>query len=108
MTYPRPVVGVMHINKKAVLAKLTEVESAIKEIRELIQDEPAETKGDAAGPVAEEGEEKGDSGRIACPKCGSLKIIKHVDKAKVLYYHQGAPIYAKKGVCSQCGTEMPL
>ncbi|MEX2684118.1 MAG: hypothetical protein Q6373_021290 [Candidatus Sigynarchaeota archaeon] len=96
------------MNKKAVLAKLTELESIIKEIREMLQDEPAEKKDGEAGAADEGGEEKGDSTRIACSKCGSLKIITHVDKAKVLYYHQGAPIYAKKGVCSQCGTEMPL
>ena len=96
------------MNKKAVLDKLAEVELAIKEIREMLQEEPAGGKHGEAGAAEEGGEEKGDSTRIVCPKCGSLKIIKHVDKAKVLYYHQGAPIYAKKGVCSQCGTEMPL
>ncbi|NMC08559.1 MAG: hypothetical protein GYA24_25345, partial [Candidatus Lokiarchaeota archaeon] len=82
-----------------------EIESAIKELREMLSEETAaEKEGEAAGDE----DEKSDAGRIACPKCGSLKIIKHVDKGKVLYYHQGAPIYAKKGVCSQCGAEMPL
>jgi DNA-directed RNA polymerase subunit RPC12/RpoP len=93
------------MNKKAILDKLDEMESAIKEIRGMLE---AEHAGEKAGEPAAEGEEKSDAARIACPKCGSLKIIKHVDKGKVLYYHQGAPIYAKKGVCSQCGAEMPL
>ena len=96
------------MNKKAVLAKLDEIESAIKEIRDMLSEEAHGEKGSGAKGADEGGEEKGDSARIACPKCGSLKIIKHVDKGKVLYYHQGAPIYAKKGVCSQCGTEIPL
>ncbi len=96
------------MNKNTILAKLAEIESTIKEIRDMLQEGSAGEKDGQAGTTDEEGEEKGDSTRIVCPKCGSLKIIKHVDKAKVLYYHQGAPIYAKKGVCSQCGTEIPL
>jgi DNA-directed RNA polymerase subunit RPC12/RpoP len=98
----------MHMNKKAMLAKLDEIESAIKEIREMLQEGPAGEKDGEARAAGEGGDEKGESTRIVCPKCKSLKIIMHVDKAKVLYYHQGAPIYAKKGVCSQCGTEIPL
>ena len=97
------------MNKKDILAKLDDIEAAIKEIRSMIDEAPDEKKGH--GEKKEEGDEEGkgeDKTRITCPKCGSLKIIKHVDKAKVLYYHQGAPIYAKKGVCSQCGTEIPM
>ncbi len=96
------------MNKKAILAKLAEMESSIKEIRDILQEETADEKGGEAAAANESVEEKGDAARIACPKCGSLKLIRHIDKAKVLYYHQGAPIYAKKGVCSQCGTDVPL
>ncbi|MBN2150266.1 MAG: hypothetical protein JW839_02350 [Candidatus Lokiarchaeota archaeon] len=96
------------MNKHAILAKLAEIESSIKEIRDILHEEASDEQELQAESADDGGEDKGDSTRIACPKCGSLKIIKHVDKAKVLYYHQGAPIYAKKGVCSQCGTEMPL
>jgi hypothetical protein len=101
------------MNKQAILIKLNEIESTIKDIRDMLEQGSA-PEGDDAGAEAgaETGAEAEDAGsavtRIQCPNCGSLKIISQADKSKVIYYHQGAPIYAKKGVCSQCGTEIAL
>nr|MDO8114864.1 hypothetical protein [Candidatus Sigynarchaeota archaeon] len=96
------------MDKKAILAKLNEIESKVKEIRDMLGEASEGSKGADEEEAPSEGESKPvESTRIACPKCGNLKLIQMVDKAKVLYYHQGAPIYAKKGVCSKCGTEVP-
>jgi len=101
------------MNKQAILIKLNEIEATIKDIRDMLEQGSASEGGEAGSEASAEagadGEEAGTAvTRIQCPNCGSLKIISQVDKSKVIYYHQGAPIYAKKGVCSQCGTEIAL
>ncbi|HME55663.1 MAG TPA: hypothetical protein VKM55_25880 [Candidatus Lokiarchaeia archaeon] len=100
------------MNKQAILIKLNEIEATIKDIREMLEQGSAPEGAEAGVEAGAEGSEEEDSGsavtRIQCPNCGSLKIISQVDKSKVIYYHQGAPIYAKKGVCGQCGTEIEL
>ena len=97
-------------NKQAILMKLNEIEATIKDIRDLLEQGSAPEASEAPAEGGEVAEESSgvEAARIQCPNCGSLKIIPHVDKSKVIYYHQGAPIYAKKGVCSQCGTEIAL
>jgi predicted RNA-binding Zn-ribbon protein involved in translation (DUF1610 family) len=97
-------------NKNAILMKLNEIEATIKDIKELLEQGSAPEASEAPAEGGEAAEETGgaDVTRIQCPNCGSLKIISQTDKSKVIYYHQGAPIYAKKGVCSQCGTEIAL
>ena len=92
--------------------KLNEIEQSIKDIRDMLESasasEASEAPAEGEEAAAAEESSASDVTRIQCPNCGSLKIINQVDKSKVIYYHQGAPIYAKKGVCSQCGTEIPL
>jgi len=97
-------------NKQAILMKLNEIEATIKDIKDLLEQGSASESSEAPAEEGEAAEESSasDVTRIQCPNCGSLKIISQVDKSKVIYYHQGAPIYAKKGVCSQCGTEIAL
>lgn len=100
------------MNKQAILIKLNEIESTIKDIRDMLEQGSTSEGGEAGAEAGAEGSEEESSGaasaRIQCPNCGSLKIISQVDKSKVIYYHQGAPIYAKKGVCGNCGTEIAL
>lgn len=84
--------------------KLDQIVDLVDEVKKLL----AEYSG---GPGAgEEAEEKAasTSARTQCPKCSSLNFKTMEDKSKVIYYHQGAPIYGKKGVCNQCGTEFSL
>jgi len=52
-------------------------------------------------------EEKGpiQEGRKKCPKCGSTEYLTKDDKATVLSYVAGKPIYGKIQSCKKCGTE---
>ncbi|MHA1792049.1 MAG: hypothetical protein ACTSVI_05345 [Promethearchaeota archaeon] len=80
----------------------------VKDIKDLLNQMDSKAKEPEEKEKKEETEESAESGRVACPKCGSINFTKHEDRTKVLYYHQGTPIYAKKGVCNQCGAEFPL
>lgn len=83
--------------KQSILLKLKKIENAVSELKEMLS------------PQQDESEEALDNEkRKACPKCGSLNFTKMEDKKNVIYYSQGQPIYAKKGVCTQCGTEFSL
>ncbi|MHA1683030.1 MAG: hypothetical protein ACTSUE_18980 [Promethearchaeota archaeon] len=105
----------MNANQRKILAKLDEMQSLMTDIRKLLAEEPAlveeeivaEEPGEAEGN-ADSGDGTISTGRKVCPKCGSLSFSKYEDKGKVIYYHQGAPIYAKKGVCNQCGQEFAI
>ncbi|MHA1821435.1 MAG: hypothetical protein ACTSU2_03615 [Promethearchaeota archaeon] len=44
-----------------------------------------------------------ESGRVQCPKCGSVKIDEREDKTKAISYSGGIAIYAKKYYCKECG-----
>lgn len=85
-----------------IAQKLTEIENIISDIKSMLGEEGA-----GSGAEASEQDEE-QSTRQQCPSCGSLSFKKQEDKNKVIYYHQGTPIYAKKGVCNKCGTEWEL
>lgn len=45
------------------------------------------------------------SGIYACPRCGAKRIKDETDRTKILYMAAGAPVYAKKHKCLNCGNE---
>ena len=98
----------MELTRRKILTKLGEIEDMIRDVKMMIKELGAESKDkeDSSEEKVQEAAKTG--GRLACPKCGSVNFTKHEDKSKVLYYHQGTPIYAKKAVCNQCGEEFPI
>lgn len=86
--------------------KEEEEEMKPEEEEESMLDEEGAGEETPAPPTGEEGEEQGT--RQQCPQCGSLSFKETEDKKKVVYYNQGIPIYARKGVCNRCGTEWEL
>lgn len=98
----------MDIETDEIMNKLDLIEETILQIKKLLNPGKEQVKKKPNESVETTEEQENGTKRISCPNCNSLNFTKHEDKSKVIYYHQGAPIYGKKGVCNQCGTEFSL